>query len=33
MRFEVYTPFAPVMLALAILAGIGLAIGSSPLLG
>lgn len=27
------TPIAPVMLALAILGGIGLAIGSSPLLG
>ena len=33
MRFEIYMPFAPVMLALAILGGIGLAIGSSPVLG
>ena len=33
MRFEIYMPFAPVMLALAVLAGIALAIGSSPVLG
>ena len=31
--FEIFAPFAPVMLALAILGGLGLAVGLSPVLG
>ena len=33
MRFKTFIPYAPMMLALGILGGIGLAIGSSPVLG
>ena len=33
MRLKMLFPYVPMMLALGILAGIGLAIGSSPVLG